>query len=413
MQPCPNCQRPNPAARRACLYCGASLSTGAEEKSAVLARPAAQEVSPVELRERVQARTAARRGECPNCGEKAERLPVTVEFWKFKRYSIWGRRRYFDVLVTSVPGYCQECTNALRWQRIRASLMLSAPIWLMMGIAFTGAIGFSAGLTVFYFGWIIRGSRYSWTDSSVYGDELEQNLKPELAEVEHPPDARIQFPIGLPQSLIRAVAIPAAPILLILLLSAMVGGVHFLAGSRKDEPAQSPTPRLPSAAYHELSDALSKKDESAVARILAMHPEAVRQHNEEGVTPLHLAVKTNDAKIVSLLLDQGAEMEAKENTSNATPLHDAVIGSAFISTRTLLSRGANMNARMKDGSTPLLLASLFPDPALAKLLIEHGADLNALKNDGTSALSFARANHRPELERLLREAGAADPLKKE
>ena len=278
-----------------------------------------------------------------------------------------------------------------------------------MGIAFTGALGFSAVMTVFYFGWILRGCRYSWTDGSVYGDELQNNLRVELSTIEHPPGARIEFPIGGIQTFIRAVLIPATPFLLILLLSAGVGIGHLF--TRKEvspEGAPAVAKSQGSEGFQQIGAAFLEKNESLVTELLNKHPEVVREKDEHGRTALHFAVKANNAKIITEVLDKGADIEAKDNSQQATPLHFAVLGSYYISTKALLARGADINAKMKDGATPLMLASLFPDPGLAKVLLEHGARVNEKQNDGESPLSFAKSHHRKELEKMLREAGATE-----
>ena len=57
--------------------------------------------------------------------------------------------------------------------------------------------------------------------------------------------------------------------------------------------------------------------------------------------------------------------------------------------RQLIEKGADVNARLRDGLTPLMVATLKNNTAALELLIEHGADINARDNNGNTALTFA------------------------
>ncbi len=55
----------------------------------------------------------------------------------------------------------------------------------------------------------------------------------------------------------------------------------------------------------------------------------------------------------------------------------------------LLKKGVDVNVKNDDGSTALMVASLYGNLEMVKYLIENGADINAKDNDGSTALIYA------------------------
>lgn len=65
-----------------------------------------------------------------------------------------------------------------------------------------------------------------------------------------------------------------------------------------------------------------------------------------------------------------------------------------------------MNLRDNLGRTPLHMAALYDQLAVAKLLIERGANVDARTNAGDTPLKYATARNNPDIAALLREHGA-------
>ena len=129
--------------------------------------------------------------------------------------------------------------------------------------------------------------------------------------------------------------------------------------------------------------------------------------NEDGLTPLHLAVGHYwDPEIVDTLLLAGAFVDARAE-NDATPLHFAAAfnGNPEV-TRLLLDAGADADAQDTGGLTPLHLASRFRGNAtVAQLLLNAGADVNAKDWEGKTPLDYHAERENPSWPQALKDAG--------
>jgi len=91
-----------------------------------------------------------------------------------------------------------------------------------------------------------------------------------------------------------------------------------------------------------------------------------------------------------------------------TPLMVAIIHGHAGIVATLLKHGANVNARDRAGATPLMMAANNNRSALLQPLLERGADVNARTDAGWTALMYATWQGHKDLVRRLLHAGA-DP----
>lgn len=418
---CPKCNRANPKSRAACIYCGNKFESGPSSDPVTTREGAASRPLPPTSNGATSGEASGNEGgklrsaklldpnRCPRCERQGERGTIQIEFWKYKRYSIWGRRKFFDVITASIPGYCERCTELLSRKKLIASLCLVFPLWIIMASAFAGSVLFSSVATVVYFGWILRGARYCWVDQSAFGSTLEADLQPEIQSISHPPDATIQFPIGFKQSLARTILIPGLPIFAILFFAFLVKTFHiptpFKSAVSKMATSEAAISRV-SPDYAELTKALEDRDEGKIMGILSRNHDVLKKRDEKGKTLLHLAVKTNNDRVIFELIERGADIEAGDTPGETTPLHYAALGRYGRSVQALIEKKANVNARTKDGTTPLIFAAMTNDLAIAEMLMAHGADATATEKAGHSALYYATLNHNSKLESVLRGAGA-------
>ena len=77
--------------------------------------------------------------------------------------------------------------------------------------------------------------------------------------------------------------------------------------------------------------------------------------NEDGLTPLHVAVRRDLPLVVETLIRHGAKTDVKDRAGD-TPLHRAVVYSSPGVVWYLLEKSADVHALDKDGLTPLELA---------------------------------------------------------
>jgi uncharacterized protein len=142
---------------------------------------------------------------------------------------------------------------------------------------------------------------------------------------------------------------------------------------------------------------LALRDESdRVAMFLLSRPEVKVEHrNAKGESPLMMAALKGKLELVRRLIDRQAEV----NKPGWAPLHYAATHASERSlpvVRLLLEHHAFIDAQSPNGSTPLMMAALYGNPQVVRLLLEEGAD-TAMKNEqGLSAIDFAHRAGRKE-----------------
>lgn len=147
-------------------------------------------------------------------------------------------------------------------------------------------------------------------------------------------------------------------------------------------------------------------EQSEVVKVLLeKEPSSVNKLNDNGESPLILAVQKSNLTIAELLLAAGAKPDCAD-VNGVLPLHIAASHGDFYVGKALLDAGADINQKTSDGQTPLILAARRGKNDFAAMLIEREADVNAVDNEQHSALYYASEAGYTEIVELLLTAGA-------
>ncbi|KAJ3191032.1 hypothetical protein HK101_008153 [Irineochytrium annulatum] len=130
-----------------------------------------------------------------------------------------------------------------------------------------------------------------------------------------------------------------------------------------------------------------------------------------GYTPLHGAAHRNHPRLAHALIERGAPLTCEDNTSH-TPLHLAAMSdNAAVAEVLLWHDPATANRPGTLHRTPLFLAALWNSPRTASLLLSYGADPNLLSDPhsvrATPLRAAVQGSHPGMVELLL--AHGADP----
>ena len=145
-----------------------------------------------------------------------------------------------------------------------------------------------------------------------------------------------------------------------------------------------------------------------ICRLLLERGAKVNIKDNNGETPLNIAVKLGFIVISKLLLEHGADANIKDNSGN-TPLHRTISESHdnnMPMCKLLLKHGAALEAKNSNDCTPLIIAARKNNTFLCNFLIEQGADVNAKDYCGYTPLHTAIINNNVEMCKLLLERGA-------
>jgi uncharacterized protein len=196
---------------------------------------------------------------------------------------------------------------------------------------------------------------------------------------------------------------------------------------------------VPAAAQHPVSvqRALNVDDDRTIRRWLAEGGDA-NLRNDQGQTPLIMALRDESFKVVALLLEHpGTQVDAANslgetalmiaalkgqlewaqrlvakgaavNRDGWTPLHYAASGGGVDVLRWLLDQGARIDAPSPNRSTALMMAARYGASESVDVLLARGADPRPLNERGMAAADFARSAGRDGMaDRLAALAAAA------
>ena len=134
-------------------------------------------------------------------------------------------------------------------------------------------------------------------------------------------------------------------------------------------------------------------------RLILTRPQDLQVRDNQGCTPLHIAVLSEQLEASKLLIRPTADLDILD-IEDHNILHMVAYKAHLEITRVLLAHSwatkAHINARNKNGQTPLHLASQYHDryghrldcnrPSIAALLLKFGADVDAQDNDNMTPL---------------------------
>ncbi|KAM0248964.1 hypothetical protein ACHAP5_003173 [Fusarium lateritium] len=128
----------------------------------------------------------------------------------------------------------------------------------------------------------------------------------------------------------------------------------------------------------------------------------------DGCTPFHVASMYGQLEVLQLLWEQGPESQmSDENLRSNQALHLAVINKRLNVLPWLLENGADVSYRAGgDKKTALHYACQFESVEMVKLLFSHKADIHALDAFSNTPLLMACFNPHPDVFSFLRDEGA-------
>lgn len=155
---------------------------------------------------------------------------------------------------------------------------------------------------------------------------------------------------------------------------------------------------------HKLTLAVSRDDVDEVRNLLIQR-ENPNHKEDDGTTPLFVAVENGNHEIVALLLDFGAKVNVR-NDQKETPLMFLDDDAPVELVELLLRQGADVTRVSQDGDTALARAARSAKPEVLSALINAGAELNKQDDNGWTALMRAAESGNLENVRVLLLAGA-------
>eukprot|EP01127_Copromyxa_protea_P024473 TRINITY_DN9669_c0_g1_i2.p1 TRINITY_DN9669_c0_g1~~TRINITY_DN9669_c0_g1_i2.p1 ORF type:complete len:1002 (+),score=159.74 TRINITY_DN9669_c0_g1_i2:85-3090(+) len=140
--------------------------------------------------------------------------------------------------------------------------------------------------------------------------------------------------------------------------------------------------------YLPLHKAIWKGREKCIEALLSpkLYPKTIDCQSKLGLTPLHIAVKTNAYSTVQLLIKLGAKVDLMD-TKQETALHKACLNGNIKIASLLVTEGhCSLNPPDETGRTPLDYAVKREDIELIIFLLEQGAKIPKKDKDSSNLL---------------------------
>jgi ankyrin repeat protein len=150
-------------------------------------------------------------------------------------------------------------------------------------------------------------------------------------------------------------------------------------------------------------DAAALGRSGRLRELLTKDPTLTAAVSTDGFTPLHLAAFFGQAETTRVLIHAGADLDAvSRNPLQVRPLNSAAAARRDDVARMLVEAGADVSSVMADGFTPLHAAAQNGDVELVELLLDRGARADARARDGRTPADVAADADHPMLARRLR-----------
>ena len=133
-------------------------------------------------------------------------------------------------------------------------------------------------------------------------------------------------------------------------------------------------------------------------------------HCNRGTTPLYIASQNGHLEIVKLLVANGAKIDLPP-TSGVTPLCIALHKKHLEIAEFLLKSGADIDAVWSlDGSTPFHVAVYYGYIGMVTMLLEKGADINKPLKNGKTPLEIASCKGHTEIKQIIKQYKNAETV---
>jgi ankyrin repeat protein/Tol biopolymer transport system component len=167
------------------------------------------------------------------------------------------------------------------------------------------------------------------------------------------------------------------------------------------------------AAADTIHSAAKNGDMARIEELVNSTPEELNKQDENGKSPLHIAIEMKHTDIARYLIEKGADTSLKDK-DNESPLHEAAATGNLEIASLLLERGVTSlndpNAAKHNGFvgnwTPLHLACLNRHPEMAQFLLENGADIEAVDGVKRTPLILSVEGRDMRVVKILVENGA-------
>ena len=128
---------------------------------------------------------------------------------------------------------------------------------------------------------------------------------------------------------------------------------------------------------------------SMIRNMLVNDRSCINMRNNQGLTPLLIAINKLNYGISDLLLQFGADPNVINISDENTPLHIAALNGVSWLGEILLEHGAKINALNREGATPLILAVQGQHREFISLLLRKGAAIETSDNYRKTARDYA------------------------
>lgn len=154
--------------------------------------------------------------------------------------------------------------------------------------------------------------------------------------------------------------------------------------------------------FHLLNDEVSSDE---LISILKNKGISINETDNNGNTPLHVAILSGESMYARSLINLGADLIVK-NKLELSPLHLAVFINNKDMSNLLLLKGAEIDLKGNSGYTPLHIASELNNFSMAKDLLSRGANPKIKTDQKLTSIDIAKIQNNSEIFELISKKGS-------